>query len=239
MLWCGMNGSKACGPVRNVSPAATKRDDAALVSKLIRLNSTRENMKLPYLILIPLISADIAMSFLNPRSPAMVVPSGTDILVRANETIDSRSADEGRIYLGSIDQDILDSGGNVAVRRGSKAELLVREVEAKKELILDLQSVIVNGKRHFVNASDYDTMQRRDGIGKNWRTAKMVGGGTAFGSIIGALAGGGNGAAIGALSGAVGGGALQLFTRGKAVKVPAEAVLTFQLKKPLNFYPVE
>lgn len=67
----------------------------------------------------------------------------------------------------------------------------------------------------------------------------MLGGGTAFGSILGALAGGGNGAAIGALSGAVGGGALQMFTRGKAVRVPAEAVLTFRLDKPLNLYPVQ
>jgi outer membrane lipoprotein SlyB len=66
----------------------------------------------------------------------------------------------------------------------------------------------------------------------------MVGGGTAFGSILGALVGGGNGAAIGALSGAVGGGAFQMFTRGKAVKVPAEAVLTFRLEKPLNLYRV-
>jgi hypothetical protein len=131
-----------------------------------------------------------------------------------------------------------DSAGNVAIAKGSKAELLVREVEPKKELVLDLQAIFVNGKRHFVNAGDYDAMQKRDGIGKNWRTAKMVGGGTAFGSILGALAGGGTGAAIGALSGAAGGGALQLFTRGKAVKVPAEAVLTFRLEKPLNLYRV-
>jgi hypothetical protein len=169
----------------------------------------------------------------------LVISAGSDILIRADETIDSRTADEGRVYAGTVDQDILDSAGNVAVRKGSKAELLVREVEPKKELVLDLQSLIVNGHRHFVNAGDYDAMQKKKGIGKNWRTAKIVGGGTAFGSILGALAGGGNGAAIGALSGAVGGGALQMFTRGKAVKVPAEAVLTFQLKQPLNLYAVE
>jgi hypothetical protein len=196
-------------------------------------------MRPAHLMLTFFVTTTMAISFLNAQSAAIVVPSNTDILVRSNETIDSRTADEGRIYSGTIDQDILDTAGNVAVRKGAKAELLVREVEPKKELVLDLQSVIVNGKRHFVNANDYDAMQKRKGIGKNWRTAKMVGGGTAFGSIIGALAGGGNGAAIGALSGAVGGGALQLLTRGKAVKVPAETVLTFQLKKPLNFYPVE
>ncbi|MGA8594994.1 MAG: hypothetical protein WB676_09645 [Bryobacteraceae bacterium] len=196
-------------------------------------------MKPMHLMLISAVAAATATAVFGVQLPAMVIPSGSDILVRANETIDSRTADEGRVYSGTIDQDILDSAGNVAVHKGARAELLVREVEPKKELVLDLQSVIVNGRRHFVNAGDYDAMQKRKGIGKNWRTAKMVGGGTAFGSILGALAGGGSGAAIGALSGAAGGGALQLFTRGKAVKVPAEAVLTFQLEKPLNLYAVE
>jgi hypothetical protein len=196
-------------------------------------------MKPIYLVLISTLMLAMAVKFVHGQSPAIVVPVGTDILIRANETIDSRTADEGRVYAGTVDQDILDSAGNVAVRKGSKAELLVREVEPKKELVLDLQALIVNGRRHFVNAGDYATTQKRKGIGKNWRTAKIVGGGTIFGSILGALAGGGNGAAIGALSGAAGGGALQIFTRGKAVKVPAEAVLTFRLEKPLNLYPVQ
>jgi len=31
----------------------------------------------------------------------------------------------------------------------------------------------------------------------------------------------------------------EIFTRGKRVKVPAEAMLTFQLEKRLNLYPVQ
>jgi hypothetical protein len=195
-------------------------------------------MRSVYLALVSLVTVSMTTTAVYGQSPVMVIPSGTDVLVRTNETIDSRTADEGRVYSATVDQDILDTAGNVVVAKGAKAELLVREVEPKKELVLDLQALIVNGRRHFVNADDYDAMQRREGIGKNWRTAKMVGGGTAFGSILGALVGGGNGAAIGALSGAVGGGAFQMFTRGKAVKVPAEAVLTFRLEKPLNLYRV-
>jgi hypothetical protein len=169
----------------------------------------------------------------------MAIPSGTDILVRADETIDSRKADEGRIYAGTVDQDILDERGQVAVRKGARAELLVREVESGKDLILDLQSIKFDGRRYFVNADDYETMQPHKGIGKNGRTAKMLGGGAIFGTVIGALAGGGRGAAIGALSGAAGGAVLQTVTRGKSVKVPAEAVLTFRLERPLHLYPVE
>jgi hypothetical protein len=37
--------------------------------------------------------------------------------------------------------------------------VLVRSVERKKELVLDLQSVIVDRRRYFVNADDYDETQ--------------------------------------------------------------------------------
>lgn len=193
-------------------------------------------MKITHVLAISIV-AGVATNMLQAQS-TITIPAGTDILIRANETIDSRTADEGRVYKGTVDQDVLDSAGNVAVHKGSEAELLVREVQPKKELVLDLQSLIVNGRRHFVNADDYESIQKRKSVGRNWRTAKMVGGGSIFGSILGALAGDGQGAAIGALSGAAAGGALQVFTRGKTVKVPAEAVLTFRLEKPLHLYPV-
>lgn len=183
----------------------------------------------------------LASAFVLPAfaAPATTIQAGTDLLVRVNETIDSRTADEGRIYGAVLDQDVLDLRGGVAVRKGSRAEVLVREVQPKKELVLDLQAVFVNGQRHFVNTDDYVKEQGGQGIGKNARTAKMVGGGSIFGTIVGALAGGGSGAAIGAASGAAAGGALQVFTRGKAVQVPAETVLTFKLERALQLYPVE
>ncbi|HYZ85340.1 MAG TPA: hypothetical protein VE621_13100 [Bryobacteraceae bacterium] len=185
----------------------------------------------------------LLVSFASPQVFAgqgrMFIPAGTNILVRADETIDSKRADEGRIYPGTIDQDVLDQHGRVAVRRGARAELMVRRVESGKDLVLDLQSIQINGRRYFVNADDFETMQKRKGVGKNKRTAEMVGGGTIFGTILGAIAGGGAGAAIGAVSGAAGGGLLQTFTRGKHVRVPAEAVLTFRLERPLFLYPVQ
>jgi hypothetical protein len=166
------------------------------------------------------------------------IPSGTDILVRVNEAIDSRRADEGRIYDATVDQDILDENGGIAAPKGTRAELLVREVEPGKDLVLDLQSLDIDGRRYMVNADDVDTKQQRKGIGKNARTVKLVGGGSIFGTIVGALAGGGKGAAIGAVSGAAGGGLLQTLTRGKSVEVPVESVLTFRLERPLHLYPV-
>jgi len=74
----------------------------------------------------------------------------------------------------------------------------------------------------------------REGIGKNTRTATMVGGGAVLGTLLGAIAGGGRGAAIGALAGAAAGAGAQVLTRGKKVDVPPETVLTFRLDQPIN-----
>jgi len=83
--------------------------------------------------------------------------------------------------------------------------------------------------------STTDLQQKgKQGIGANKRTAVYTGGGAALGAIIGAIAGGGKGAAIGAGAGAGGGALTQVLTKGGAIKVPAETVLTFQLDKPVK-----
>jgi hypothetical protein len=181
----------------------------------------------------------IAATLTLVAAARVIIPAGTDVLVRTDEPINSKTADEGRVYAAHLDQDVLDASANVAVRKGTSAEILVRRVISGKELVLDLQALFIDGRRYFVTADDYDQTRTHKGIGVNQRTGVMVGGGAIFGSIVGALAGGGQGAAIGALGGAAGGGLTQIFTRGKAVKVPAETVLTFKLEKPLRLYEVQ
>src|SRR4051794_11696162 len=74
-------------------------------------------MNQKHLVLISAAAAWMALNFVYAQSPAMIIPANTDVLIRANETIDSRTADEGRVYAGTVDQDILDSAGNVAIRK--------------------------------------------------------------------------------------------------------------------------
>ena len=161
------------------------------------------------------------------------IGTGTSIAVRTNETIDASRSD-GRVFTGVVDQDVTDASGRVAIPRGSNAELIVTKA-SNRDLTLDLESVTVNGERYAVaaNASRLSGGSR-DGLGKNRRTAEFVGGGAALGAIIGALAGGGQGAAIGAAAGAGAGAGTQTLTRGQAVRVPAESLLTFRLEQPLG-----
>jgi hypothetical protein len=138
-----------------------------------------------------------------------------------------------------VAEDVPDTAGNVAIPRGSNATLVVREasgqgkVQGRSELILDVGSVSVGGRSYRLDTADL-VQQGREGVGANKRTGIFTGGGAALGGIVGALAGGGKGAAIGALSGAGAGAATQAITRGKALRVPSETILSFKLDAPVN-----
>jgi len=164
---------------------------------------------------------------------ANTIRAGTTISVRTNETIDVRNSD-GQVFRGVVDQNVVDGSGNVAIPKGSGVELLVKNA-SNRDLTLDLESVTVNGHRYAVSAgADRIASGRRDGLGKNTRTAEFMGGGALLGTIVGAIAGGGKGAAIGAAAGAGAGAGTQALTRGNTVNVPAESLLTFRLDQPLQ-----
>ncbi len=175
-----------------------------------------------------------------PPAPApprqIVIPSGTQISVRTNEAIDSKTASPGQTFSAVISQSVKDEDGNVAIPRGASAALVVKQAGAGKihanDLVLDMESVTVGGRSYDVETAAIN-QKGKEGVGANKRTAKYAGGGAALGAIIGAIAGGGKGAAIGAATGAGAGAGTQIFTRG-SVKVPAESVLTFQLQSPLQ-----
>jgi hypothetical protein len=155
------------------------------------------------------------------------VPSGTTIQVRTTEAIDSQSID-GRIFKGVVENDVRDTQGQLAVPKGSTAELVVRR-GPDNELVLDLDSVTVHGRRYGVDATRNriggGVDVRNSGLGANKETARNVGGGAVLGAILGAVIGGGDGAAAGAAAGAAVGAGAQILTKGRRVNVPAEALL--------------
>jgi hypothetical protein len=161
------------------------------------------------------------------------IDAGTTITVRTNEEINASDSD-GRMFSGVVDQDVVNTRGNVAIPRGADVELLVRKI-ANNQVALDLESVTVNGRRYGIQSQDsVVSSERADGLGTNKRTGKFVGGGAVIGAIVGAIAGGGKGAAIGGGIGAAAGAGTQVLTRGKSVRVPAESLLTFRLQQPLQ-----
>ena len=172
---------------------------------------------------------------------AKVIPEGTPISIRADETIDSARSAPGQLYAAMVSEDVLDSAGDVAIMAGAQAKLLVRNIRGggathSSERVLDLFSVSDRGKRYRVVTSDVN-VSNRQGVGANRRTAEYAAGGSGLGALLGAIVGGGKGAAIGAGAGGAGGLLTQIFTRGKAVRVSAESVMTFRLDRTLVLRP--
>ena len=173
------------------------------------------------------------------RSKTYVVPENTKVSVRADEAINSATAAEGQTYAADVTDDVLDANGDVVIPHGSNARIVIRSaskggrIRGASDLVLDLQSVSVEGQEYLVSTTDLQ-QSGKQGLGANRRTAEYAGGAAAVGAIIGAIAGGGKGAAIGAGAGAGGGALTQVLTKGGAIKVPAETVLTFQLDKPVK-----
>ena len=166
------------------------------------------------------------------------VPAGADLTVRTEETIDSGHAVEGQTFAAEVTNNVLDNSSAVVIPRGANAQIIIRSASqggrfrGSSDLVLDLASVSVGGRRYQVSTADL-VKRGKSGIGANQRTAKYSGGGAALGAIIGAIAGGGRGAAIGAGSGAAAGAVTQVITKG-AIRIPVESLLTFRLDRPLR-----
>lgn len=179
-----------------------------------------------------------------PRAPRITsktleLPVGSEISVRLNETVDSKTATEGQTYDAEITRDAKDSSGDIVIPRLSHTAVVIRSaskgnrISGASDLVLDLSTVTIDGKRYNIGTADLQK-KGRDGAGLNKRTAKYAGAGAAVGAVIGAIAGGGKGAAIGAGAGAGAGVAGEVITKGGAIKIPVETILTFHLDQPLR-----
>lgn len=169
---------------------------------------------------------------------AVTLPAATELTVLTNQEIDSSTATPGQTFPADVAENVTNNAGQVVIPKGSEAQLVIRKVSsggvtASPEIALDLQSVKVAGHRYAVNTQELEE-KASGGLGANRKTAEMVGGGAALGTLIGAIAGHGKGAAIGAAAGAAAGAGTQILTRGKTVRVPAETTLRFKLDQPLR-----
>jgi hypothetical protein len=164
------------------------------------------------------------------------IPAGTPITVRMIDSVDSRGAHLGQTYRASVDEPVLINGQTVIPRGADALAKLVEDkqsgkFEGKTIMTLALSDITINGQMIDTTTADVSRASSSRGA----RTAKVVGGATALGAIIGALAGGGRGAAIGAASGAAVGGGAEILTKGQQVKIPSETRLTFTLEQPIQF----
>ncbi len=166
---------------------------------------------------------------------AVTLPAGQSLLIRMIDSVDSKKNNVGDVFHASLETDLL-INGNVVARRGTdvygKLDYAKEagHFSGSAELELQLTSMVIDGQTYPLVSDDY-TLK---GKGRGGDTAKKVGGGAVLGAIIGGIAGGGAGAAIGAGVGGAAGAGVQVFTRGKEVKIPSETLLEFRLQQPAS-----
>lgn len=171
----------------------------------------------------------------RPARPGTEIPTGTAIVIRMIDDVDSQRDQVGQTFKASVDEPVLLNGETLIPRGADVVAKLVDDKDSGKltgrtELTLDIVSVQLNGRLVDVDtATVTQASESRTG-----RSATVVGGTAAIGAIIGAIAGGGKGAAIGAVSGAGAGAAVQVLTKGQRVRIPSETRLTFSLQQPVR-----
>lgn len=170
-----------------------------------------------------------------PPPPPLVVPAGTSLMVRLGTALDTKTAQDGQGFNGTLARSVVVKN-EVAIPAGAAVSGTVVESKSpgrfKGEglLSITLNAINVGGAPMQIATSTFTQTIK----GKGKRTAVAVGGGTGAGALIGGLAGGGKGAAIGALVGAGAGTAGAAFTGNKEVVIPAETAVTFRLANSIT-----
>lgn len=165
-----------------------------------------------------------------PPPPPLVVPAGTHLVVTMGNTINTKTANSGDTFTGTLAQPV-SVDGVVAIPAGASVTGTVTDAKSPGRfkgagvLSVALNSITIRGIPTTISSSTYTQTVK----GKGKRTAVMAGGGTGAGALIGGLAGGGKGALIGGLVGAGAGTAGAAFTGNKELTIPAESAVTFRL----------
>ena len=166
---------------------------------------------------------------------ATTLPAGTPISITLDQAVSSKDSQVGQTISASVALSVM-AGGRVVIPKGSAASVHVASVQASgrlstpAKLYLRLDSITVNGNTYTVSSH----WAGSTGSSHAKRNTVAIGGGTAAGAVIGALAGGGKGAAIGAIAGAGAGTAGAAATGKKDISYAVESKLTFTLKSSVT-----
>jgi hypothetical protein len=166
----------------------------------------------------------VAVALLTPAISAVEIPAGTKVSVRCNTAMNSATTKVGEAWDGTLTKD-LEVNGQKQFPAGAAVRGKVTNAKPSGRLqgsgLLTLRLVSIGGTPVTSNPRVYR------GESHTKSNVTKIGGGTAAGAVIGALAGGGKGAAIGAGVGAAAGTGAAAYTGKKEAVVPAEAVMSF------------
>jgi len=164
-----------------------------------------------------------------------VLPEGTQLAVRLDHAVSTATHRAGDRFTATLAEPVVQDG-RVVIPKGARLTGRLRQAapsgRLKGQAVLTLAPERLEWANHSA-AIDTRAWTRASARHRR-RNLTWMGGGSGAGALIGALAGGGAGAAIGAGAGAAAGLAGAAATGRKHVSVPAETLLTFRLRSPLE-----
>lgn len=166
---------------------------------------------------------------------AITIPSGTSLLVRMVDAVDSSTNSVGDRFRANLESALV-VGDTIVAPKGADVYGKLAQVKdaghisGAAQLTLELTGIRINGNIVPVDSTTYDVAGKSRGA----QSGERIGGGAVLGAVIGAIAGGGRGAAIGAGVGAGAGTAVQVMTHGDRVRIPSETLLEFELEQDVT-----
>jgi hypothetical protein len=172
-----------------------------------------------------------------PAPKLFLVPAGTRLRVRINETITSKTARAGDRFTATVVDPVYSSSGVLVIPQSStvtgRVDVVRPAAKGGKPGSLDVSFVklttpngtsrVISGMLTDLVADDARSDVEGTATGDRMKHRKVIfiGGGAAGGALIGAAIGGGKGALIGGLLGAGGGFLGEKLTKGEEAKVEA------------------
>lgn len=157
------------------------------------------------------------------------VPSGTRMMVKMVDSVDSERNQANDRFRGSLDANLM-AGDVVVAPKGTTVfgRLITAESAGRSagQLEFDLTDIVINGQTYSLTTSRNQAQGETNSGG--------TGTGAKAGAAVGAVAGGVGGAVRGAGTGAVAGRASGGATTGEKVSVPAGALVEFTLRNPVS-----
>jgi hypothetical protein len=158
--------------------------------------------------------------------------AGEVLTIRTTSVLTTKTMNSGDVFSAILEEPISVEGW-VAVPKGARIEGRIVEADdggrlkGKAKLSIELTTLTTSDgqKKEIVT-----TPVSADAAANRKKDARRVGVGAGAGAGIGAIAGGGTGAVVGGLIGAGAGAAM----RGEAAEIPAESVVSFELRSPIT-----
>lgn len=179
----------------------------------------------------------------GPRYVTRTVSGGTNLTVRFDNQVSTRTASEGSTFTTTLAHDLTDDQGRTVIPAGATVRGRVTRAVASggglgrdAALSVTLTSISYGGERYPIDVTmvDAPAVQRRSRQGRG-QTAATVAGGAAVGAVAGRVLGGSRrNAALGAIAGAAAGTGVVVASHDIDAVIPAGSTATVRLDGPVR-----